>query len=282
VGRQLADTRLLNSAAEEIADIKDAAAARILYHLTRSGVPFLVGGSLALTRYTGLARNTKDVDLFLEERTLPLLLNELLTLGLEAWVPYPHWLAKAKNETISLDIIFGSGNGLSVVDVEWFDHSTETDFYGMPMRVVPAEELLWSKAFIMERERYDGADVAHLLRACGKIFDWDRLERRFGDHLLVLLSHVLLFYYTYSDAAEFLPPSLLPRLRERAEELMARRSPEKICYGTILSRQQFLPDLELLNYADGRVTSGTMTADEVAHWTSMIEHHEFDLPPSQR
>ena len=38
-----------------------------------------------------------------------------------------------------------------------------------PARLVPAEEIIWTKAFIMERERYDGADVAHILRACADL-----------------------------------------------------------------------------------------------------------------
>ena len=38
----------------------------------------------------------------------------------------------------------------------------------MPGPLIPAEEMIWSKAFIMERERYDGADVAHILRACAE------------------------------------------------------------------------------------------------------------------
>jgi hypothetical protein len=39
--------------------------------------------------------------------------------------------------------------------------------------------MIWSKAFVMERERFDGADVAHLLRSMGPRLDWDRILRRF-------------------------------------------------------------------------------------------------------
>ena len=46
------------------------------------------------------------------------------------------------------------------------------------------EESLWQKAFIMERERYDGADVAHLLRglpvaAQGRLFERDIYTEKF-------------------------------------------------------------------------------------------------------
>ena len=44
---------------------------------------------------------------------------------------------------------------------------------GFRSRSRRAEETLWSKAFVMERERYDGADVAHLILAHGERLDWD-------------------------------------------------------------------------------------------------------------
>ena len=34
------------------------------------------------------------------------------------------------------------------------------------VKLCPPEEIIWSKSFIMERERFDGADINHLLRIC--------------------------------------------------------------------------------------------------------------------
>ena len=42
----------------------------------------------------------------------------------------------------------------------------------MNVLVAPAEESLWCKAFVMERERFDGADVAHIILAYGDRLDW--------------------------------------------------------------------------------------------------------------
>lgn len=39
------------------------------------------------------------------------------------------------------------------------------DVLGIPVQLCPPEEMLWSKSYVMERERYDGAEVMHLLRA---------------------------------------------------------------------------------------------------------------------
>src|SRR5437899_2577696 len=76
---------------------------------------------------------------------------------------------------------------------------------GVPVRLCPAEEIIWSKAFIMERERYDGNDVAHLLRARGCALDWDRLLRRFDGHWRVLLSHIVLFGFIYPAERAAIP-----------------------------------------------------------------------------
>jgi hypothetical protein len=37
--------------------------------------------------------------------------------------------------------------------------------------------MIWSKGFVMERERFDGADVTHLLRAVGPKLNWDHVWR---------------------------------------------------------------------------------------------------------
>ena len=72
-------------------------------------------------------------------------------------------------------MIFSSGNGIAVVDEQWFEHATEGEVLGVQVLVAPPEESLWSKAFVMERERYDGADVAHIILAVGDRLDWRRL-----------------------------------------------------------------------------------------------------------
>ena len=103
---------------------------------------------------------------------------------------FPHWLGKAYNPGPRdfIDVIFSSGSGIAVVDDAWFTHSVpEAEVLGIPRGCVPAEEMIWSKAFIMERERYDGNDVAHLLHARAAELDWSRVLRRFGPHWRVLL-----------------------------------------------------------------------------------------------
>jgi hypothetical protein len=182
-----------------------------------------------------------------------------------------------------MDVIFASGNGLARVDDEWFQYAGDTSLYGVPVLVVPAEELLWSKAFVLERERYDGADVAHLLRHQAKYMDWERLERRFGAHRAVLDSHLTLFQYIYSDARDHLPGHVLERFAGAAGAPRPAGEPARVCRGTLLSRQQFLPDLDEDGYADGRLIDRAMTPADIRRWTDAIEEPgPPEMPDDQR
>jgi hypothetical protein len=121
--------------------------------------------------------------------------------------------------------------------------------------------MIWSKAYIMERERYDGADIAHLIRARGPGLDWERLLRRFGPHWRVLMSHLVLYGFVYPCDRDAIPGAVIRRLAERlGEELDAPAPDENLCRGTLLSRYQYRIDLDEWGYRDGRIRpDGRMT-----------------------
>lgn len=247
-----------------------------LARLADSGIPFLIGGAFALERYTGIARNTKDLDIFLHPRDLERTLAELGTLGCHTAVPFPHWLAKAATAEGVIDFIFSSGNGVAQVDDMWFEHAVDARVLDVAVKLCPPEETIWSKALIMERERYDGADVAHLLRALGPGLDWHRLLRRFGPHWRVLLSHLILFGFVYPGERWRVPEEVMRELIGRlTAEAGGRHPDERLCYGTLLSRAQYLPDILTWGYRDARLApTGSMTADDIAIWTAGIDEHD--------
>jgi hypothetical protein len=251
----------------------DAAAfyRRVLQALNASGLPFLVGGGHALQIYTGISRYTKDLDLFIQPQDYAPVSEALVHAGYEAELTYPHWLGKVHAGAAFVDLIFSSGNGVAEVDELWFRHARDAEVMGMPVRITPPEESIWSKGFIMERERYDGADVVHLLHACAHEMDWQRLRQRFGLHWRVLLSHLVLFGFVYPAERSSVPAWLMDDLLERARrESDAPPSDDAVCAGTLLSREQYLYDLEH-GYRDGRaVPLGTMTAQDLARWTASI------------
>src|SRR4051812_15792099 len=133
--------------------------------LPRAGVPFLVGGAFAFIHQAGIDKSTKDLDIFSRPGDVQRLLEACAAAGYETELVFSHWLAKIRSPEGFIDVIFSSGNGIASVDDGWFEHATSEMVLGVPVKIAPAEETLWSKAFVMERERFDGADVAHLILA---------------------------------------------------------------------------------------------------------------------
>jgi hypothetical protein len=241
--------------------------------LNRSGVPYLVGGTYAFHYYAGIARATKDFDIFVRERDLQRVLDALTRTGFKTEIAFSHWLAKAFNGDRFIDIIFNSGNGIVPVDDEWFAHAVDEEVFGVPVKLCPAEEMILSKSLIMERERFDGADVAHLLRHCSGMVDWERLVRRFGPHWRVLLSHLVLFGFVYPGERALIPAWVVRELVNRLlAELDVPTRDSKVCQGTLLSRAQYLVDVDEWGYEDARMTPrGSMTPDQIAQWTAAID-----------
>lgn len=243
--------------------------------LQQERVPFLVGGAYSFSRYTGIERHTKDFDVFVREADAQRALDVLSAAGYPTEFTFPHWLGKAFCGESFVDVIYGSGNGVARVDDLWFEHSTPSVVLDIPALLCPVEETIWSKAFVMERERYDGADIAHLLRARAKEMDWSRLLRRFGPHWRVLLSYLTL----YPAERDYIPRWVLDRLVSELqhESRVPPREEEKICQGTLFSRAQYLVDVEGWGYQDARLLVGAMSQQEIERWTAAIDSE----PPTE-
>jgi hypothetical protein len=229
-------------------------------------IPFLLGGAYALAQRTGIVRHTKDLDIFLLPEDARPALRAFRQAGYRAELTFEHWLGKVFCGEDFVDLIFSSGNGIARVDLGWFEYSDPARVFGQPVRLIPVEEMIWSKAFICERERFDGADINHLLLACGRDIDWNRLLGRFDEHWRVLLSHLILFGYSYPGELDAVPRWVMDELTRRLGE----EEPDggRVCRGTLLSRIQYVRDLEKEGYADGRLgIEGGMTPGQADAWT---------------
>lgn len=255
---------------EHLGTENEAAYRHALAVLARSGVEFLVGGTYGLEPLTGIVRQTKDLDIFVRPHDYETAVATLERAGFVSELTYPHWLGKVFWGETFIDVIFSSGNGVAIVDDEWFQHAGDAVLLGMPVRLCPAEETIWSKAFIMERERYDGADIAHILRHSGAHIDWQRLLRRFDGHWRVLFSHLTLFGYIYPSERAVVPDWLLFSLiRSMLSEIESEVGDSLVCRGTFLSRAQYRADVSEWGYIDARtINGGTMTLEDVAHWSA--------------
>jgi hypothetical protein len=238
--------------------------------LNRASVPFLVGGAFAFIHQAGIDKSTKDLDIFARPRDVQRLLEACAAAGYETELVFPHWLAKIRSPEGFIDVIFNSGNGVAAVDDGWFDHAIDGEVLNVPVKIAPAEETVWSKAFVMERERYDGADVAHLILAHGGRMDWERLLVRFGQHWRVLLAHLVLFGFIFPSERSRVPAEVMQWLMQRLQgETGAPNAADPVCYGTLLSWSQYLGDVLGGSFRDARIRPfGNMSAEEVARWTA--------------
>ena len=208
--------------------------------LQAADVPFMIGGAYVVEACAGVSRATKDFDLYLRPNHVKIALEALARAGYETEVTFPHWLAKATREGDIIDLIFRAGNGLCEVNDSWFERARNDELLGLPVKLCAPEEMIWMKAYIMERERFDGADIAHILRCCAAEIDWRHLVRRFGSDWRVLLSHLVLFGYIYPGERRLIPTAIMDELTARLRSESNSAGPERLCRGTLLSREQYL------------------------------------------
>ncbi len=188
---------------------------KALRALNRAHVPYVVSGAYAMYLVTGLWRNTKDLDIFLCREHVPQALEVLAGVGFKTELSDEKWLAKAKEGEVLIDLIFAAGNMVAEVDREWIERAMPGVVLGVPTHLASPEDLISFKAFICERHRFDGADIAHIIQGVKGQLDWDHLIRRMGEHWELLLWHLVFFRYVYPCHASYVPKRVMASLLAR-------------------------------------------------------------------
>jgi predicted nucleotidyltransferase len=227
--------------------------AEALDALGQAGIRFMLGGALALNVYTGIWRDTKDLDVFVPAKEVGRCLASLGKASFDTRIEDPHWLAKASKGRLFLDIIHANDNGLGVVEENWLQNAKETEVLGRRVAVIPAEEMLLSKMFVAASDRYDLSDVLHLVFATRGELDWERLLDKVGEHWELLLAYLHLYRYVYPSHAHYVPDEVLESLFERVER---EPSPGGFRFrGTMLDEVSFAVDVREWGLPDERVAT---------------------------
>ena len=216
----------------------------VLEHLNRVGVPYVVSGAFALQQHTGIWRDTKDLDLFLPAEAVPDALRFLQEEGFETEVRDPVWLAKAHRDGYYVDLITGMSNAVITVDQSWIDRGSHSAVLGVPTRVLAGEELIASKLFVNFRERFDGADVVHIIFGTQGRLDWQRLLALVGDHWELLLWELVLFHYVYPACRSFVPGEIWKYLLSRLRTQLESPSAPGPFRGSLLDEKMFAIDMK--------------------------------------
>ena len=218
--------------------------------LNKSGTRYMLGGAFAIFNYTGIFRDTKDLDVFCKSSEYTKILKFFGDKGYRIELTDVRWLAKVFKDDYYIDIIFDTTNNICKVTDLWYQHAVKAEFEGIKILLVAPEELIWAKIYVQNRERFDGADVNHLILKKGKNLDWNRLMLHLEQHWHLLLAQLLLFQFVYpSDFHEIIPKWLFDNLMTRANEQYDLPSPVvKVCRGPIIDQTQYSIDIKEWNY----------------------------------
>jgi hypothetical protein len=216
----------------------------VLLLLTEHRIPHAVSGAFALQEHTGVRRCAKDLDIFLTSETAALVLELLLKYGFRCEICDPVWLAKAHRDDFFVDFITGMSNAVITVADSWITRARPAVVLGIPTRILAAEELLASKLFVVRRERFDGADIAHIIYATGGRLDWSRILELAGVHWEMLLWTLLLFQYVYPAQAHYVPTLLWTRLVNRFMFGIMNPDPSARFRGSLVDENMFAIDVK--------------------------------------
>jgi hypothetical protein len=215
----------------------------VLTLVERHGISYAVAGAFALQQHTGICRDTKDLDLFLTADDAIRAIEYLREDGFYCEVFDPVWLFKVHRDEFFVDLITGMSNATLVVDNSWIDRATPAVIHDVKTRVLAAEELLASKLFVARRERFDGADVAHIIYGTKGKIDWQRVLQLSGEHWEVLLWALVLFRYAYPAHTNYVPADLWHDLLSRFQDAVSHPNPSVRFRGSLIDDKVFAIDV---------------------------------------
>ncbi|MCG5243676.1 nucleotidyltransferase family protein [Azospirillum doebereinerae] len=219
--------------------------------MVESGIPFLLGGTYAVSAYTGITRPTKDIDVFCRGGDFPRILAHFQGHGFATEIEDERWIGKVKHGDLFFDVIFNSAAAINPVTDRWFEEEHRALICGTDVQLVAPTEMIFSKSFVQMRHKYDGPDVAHLILKQHDRIDWKRLLAHMEQHWEVLLIHALNFRFIYPTERDRIPEwlvdELLDRMTERAKLPVAQT---RICRGRLFSREDYRIDVTEWGFAD--------------------------------
>lgn len=223
--------------------------AKILNIIMENKIPFLIGGGFAVYKHTSLRYPTNDLDIFCKAGDFPKIITILREKDIDIKVLDERWLAQVMETEYHVDLLFSSPNYLVTVDDLWFENAVSADLFGCKIKIIPKEELIWCKAYVQDRNRFDGADINHLILITGKDLNWKRLLMRMENNWEILLSILISFRFVYPSKRDLIPTWLLKDLISRLMYQIENPTPrDKICRGPLISRTQYKIDITKLGF----------------------------------
>lgn len=205
-------------------------------------IPFLIGGAFALSAYTGMRRDTKNLDLFILHSDLPRAVRSLEAAEyIEYFETSPYdrrWIYRSTRGGVIVNLIWAMANRRAEVDAICFQHANSIQVGTTTADILPAEELLWWKLYVLQRERCDWPDIFNLIHAVGANIDWGRLIKRVGEDLPMLRGVLSIYAWLCPEQALELPLRLYNQLGIKRSRLTAQK--DKINRASLLDNRPWL------------------------------------------
>jgi hypothetical protein len=216
----------------------------VLLAMNEHGIPYAVAGAFALQKYTGIWRMTKDLDLFVKASDVPAALDHLCKQGFRCETLDPVWLSKAHRGEYFVDLISGMSNATIVVDDSWMKRTQPAIIAGVQSQIISAEDLIGSKLFVLRRERFDGADIAHIIYRTKGHLEWERILELACEHWEIVLFALVLFRYVYPAHTDYIPATLWQDLLSRYMHLVQHPDPNAPFRGSLVDENIFSIDVK--------------------------------------
>ena len=218
--------------------------AEVIKLMAESGIPFLLSGTYALSCYTGIVRPTKDVDVFARAGDALRMLSFFKERGFGVQVVDERWLYRVTREELFVDVITNMPTSQTHVTDDWFVDAPEAKLFDTCVHLVPPTQFVWSKIFVADRYRYDGADVAHMILKRSEDIDWKQLISHLELYWEVLLMAVLNFRFVYPSERDLVPRWVMDELLGRLQAQLEMPAAEKrVCRGRIFSPRDYMIDV---------------------------------------
>jgi hypothetical protein len=184
--------------------------------LRDSGIPAMLGGGFALATFTGRWRDTKDIDFYIRPEDRDAAVAALSGAGFTDYFslrPYDRkWIYRSTKSGVIVDIIWAMANQRAQVDDSWFMRAESGQVRDEEVKVLPLEEFMWCKLYILQRDHCDWPDLLNLLYASGPRLDWDYLIERLEEDLPLLKGLLSVYSWLCPRNARELPARLWRRL----------------------------------------------------------------------
>ncbi|MHB1132258.1 MAG: nucleotidyltransferase [Chloroflexota bacterium] len=180
--------------------------------LERAGIPYVVGGGLAVWAY-GRRRWTKDVDIFVKPEHAALALDALAAADFRTEMTDPIWLYKGFKRDVLVDIIFRS-KGDIYLDEEALRRGQRRPIDGFEFLFMAPEDLVVRKIFAMVEDRRDWYDAISIIDGLEGKIDWPYLLERSQPDPGRVLSFLLYTESEYPRERNLIPDWVIKQLGE--------------------------------------------------------------------